>query len=152
MASVSKIPNILTKAVGTVGLGLVLYDSYTAARIHSEAFSRDAKTEWVTRTYFDDITLDHPSVVKRNMKKGIFHYVMDENLSGFFNGILGGFKGATAMLVHNWVPTVLAAGTFVGKGIFSKCSAVGLVGYGLMVLAQEVFGIGKVNGSITKPF
>lgn len=152
MASVSKIPNILVKTVGVAGLGLVGYDSYIAARIHSEAYSKDAKANLITRAYFDDLALDHPSVIKRNLKKGIFHYTMDENITGFFNGIAGGVKGAVSMLVHNWIPATLAAGTFVGKGIFSKCSAVGLVGYGLMVLAQEVFGIGKVNGSITKPF
>lgn len=152
MASVSRIQNILAKTAGTAGLGLVLYDSYVAAKIHSEDFSRDAKADMMTRAYMEDLTLDHPSVVKRNLKKGILHYIMDENITGFFNGIAGGFKGAVAMLVHNWIPAALSLGTFAGKGIFSKCCAIGLVGYGIAVLAQEVFGIGKVNGSINKPF
>lgn len=152
MANVSRIPNILAKTVGVAGLGLVGYDSFIAARINSEAYSKDAKANLMTRAYFDDLTLDHPSVVKRNLKKGILHYIMDENITGFFNGVAGGAKGAVSMLVQNWIPAALSLGTFVGKGIFSKCSAVGLAGYGIMVLAQEVFGIGKVNGSITKPF
>lgn len=152
VSKVSNVSNILTKTVGAVGLGLVGYDSYIAARIKSEAYSRDAKSDMIEKAYFDDITLDHPSVVKRNLKKGIFHYKMDENITGFFNGVSGGVKGAVAMLVHNWIPTLLALGTFVKKGMFSKCCAIGLVGYGIMVLAQEILGIGKVNGSTNKPF
>lgn len=149
---IAKIPNLLTKTIGAIGLGLVGYDSYVAARIQSEDYSKNAKTNWMERSYFDEITLDHPSVVKRNLKKGIFHYTMDENITGFFNGVTGGVKGATAMFLHNWIPTLLALGTFVGKGIFSKGCAAGLVGYGLMVLAQEILGIGKVNGNPSKPF
>jgi len=68
---------------------------------------------------------------------------LDENLSGFFTGIGGYVKGFTSMLVTNIVPAALSVGAILTKGLASKLCGAGLLAYGGIFLAQEIFGIGK---------
>lgn len=139
----TKTLNFITKTVGAGGIGMVLYDTHVAGKIRASAYEKNHKAGSLSETAMEDLKLDSPSVIKSHVKKGIFHYKMDENLSGFFTAISGYFKGAGTMLVGNVIPLTLSVGTFVGKGIFSKLCGAGLLAYGGIFLLQEGFGIGK---------
>jgi len=145
------IGTVLAKTAGVIGLGLVGYDSHIAGKIESRAYEKNHKAENITEHYMDDFKADGPSVVKQHVKKGIFKYYLDENLSGFFTGIYGYARGATSMLIGNIIPTTLALGAVLpigkkgGKHMFNKFCGVGLVAYGAIFLAQEFFGIGKTK-------
>lgn len=139
----AKLLNIATKTVGGVSLAMILYDSHEAAKIRASSYSKNHKAESLSERYMDDLKLESPSTIRGHVKKGLFRYNVDENLSGFFTSISGYFKGLTSMLVRNVVPLALTTGTFVGKGLFSKMCGAGLLAYGGIFLLQEAFGIGK---------
>ena len=126
---------------------MVAYDCHTAAKIEAYAHEKNTKAEEITSRYLDDQKMESPSVVRQKAKEGLFHYFLDENVSGFFTSIAGYAKGFTSMLVSNVIPFALAAGTLMGKKgtkqIFSKFCGVGLLAYGGIFLAQEAFGIAK---------
>lgn len=139
----AKLLNIATKTVGSVSLAMILYDSHQAAKIRAYSYTKDHKAGGLSERYMDDLKLESPSTIRGHVKKGMFRYSLDENLSGFFTSIAGYAKGFNSMLVRNVVPLCLAAGTFMGKGLFSKMCGAGLLAYGGIFLLQEGFGIGK---------
>lgn len=145
------ISNVLAKTAGIIGLGLVAYDSHKVGQHHSITTANNIKANNITNRYLDNVKLDSSSFVENGMQKGIFKYSLDENISTFFTGIGGYFKGFTSMLVSNVIPFGLALGAFLGGGLkgqgiggkISKFSGIGLLAYGAMALAQGIFGIGK---------
>lgn len=140
----ANVGNILAKTAGWAALGLIGYDSHMAGKISAHQTEKNHKAESITERYLDDMKLDSPSMVKQHVKKGLFRYFMDENFTGFFTSIGGYFKGASQMMVGNIIPLALSAGAILGgKGLFSKACGLGLVAYGGVFLAQEIFGIGK---------
>lgn len=143
--------NILTKAVGAAGIGLIAYDSHVAGKIESASYPKERKAAGLVMDHMDYLTMDSPSIVKQKVKKGILDFKTDENISEFFHCIEGYFKGFGNMLVGHVVPLTLATGTVLTKGIISKAFGAGLLAYGGIFLAQEFFGIGKHEG-LSKTF
>lgn len=139
----AKLLNSATKVVGGASIAMIAYDSHEAAKIRASAYAKNHKAEGLAERYMDDLKLESPSTIRGGVKKGLFRYSVDENLTGFFASVAGYFKGLGSMLVRNVVPLTLAAGTFVGKGLFSKMCGAGLIAYGGIFLLQEMFGIGK---------
>lgn len=138
--------NVITKAVGIGGLGLVLYDAHMAGKMKGPAYEKEHKAHQLTEHYLEDTKIDSPSVVKNAMKKRIFQFHVDENFTGFFTTMHGYFKGFSSMLVDHAIPFVLATGALVGgKGLFSKFCGAGLLAYGGIYMLQEGFGIGKAK-------
>jgi len=136
--------NILAKTAGGAALLLVGIDSHMAGKRAASQTEKNHKANGLSERYLDDMKLDSPSVVKQHVKKGLFNYFLDENLSGFFTSIGGYAKGFSKMMVGNVIPLALSAGAiFGGKNWFSKGCGLGLVAYGGIFLAQELFGIGK---------
>lgn len=135
--------NLLAKPLGVIGLGLVGYDCHVSGAIRSSANAQEFKAQSLERNYLDDMSLASPSIVRSRVKQGLFRFNLDENISPFFNGISGYLKGFGSMLVHNLVPLGLAAGALLTKKPVSKYFGIGLLAYGGIFLAQEIFGIGK---------
>jgi len=137
------VTNVLAKTVGVIGLGLAAYDSHRAGEMESRAYTKKLKAGSLTDQFVDDMRLDSPSTIKSGVKRSLFNYNLDENLSGFFTGIGGYVKGFTSMLVTNIVPAALSVGAILTKGLASKLCGAGLLAYGGIFLAQEIFGIGR---------
>lgn len=135
------ISNIVTKAIGIAGLGMVLYDSHYAGGIESKAYQKKCNTNNVTETFMETMSLDRPSIVQAKMKNRYLKFKMDENFTDFFEGIIGYAKGFGSMLVNNVVPFGLALGTVATKGIASKAFGLGLLGYGVVYLLHDVMGL-----------
>lgn len=143
----AKVANVLTKTIGAAGLGLVLYDAHHAGKIEAPMAELKGKSTSLSHHYLEDLKLDTPSTVKNAAKKGIFHYHLDETLTGFFHSTGGYVGGFASMLVNNVVPLALSVGTLVGgKGLFSKACGLGLLAYGGIFIMQEGFGFGKKKG------
>lgn len=142
MVSVS---NVLTKTVGVIGLGLVAVDAHHAGKHEAGVMEKEHKADSLSKRYMEDQKLDSNSIVKAHAKEHIFKYFLDENLSGFFTAISGYAKGFTETVVNNVIPFGLAVGTLLTKKAVSKCFGAGLLAYGGIFLAQEIFGIGKAE-------
>lgn len=145
------ITNVLAKTAGIIGLGLVAYDSHKVGQYQSATHANNVKANGITNRYLDNVKLDSPSFVENGIQKGVFKYSLDERISTFFTGIGGYVKGFSSMMVSNVIPFGLALGAFLGGGLkgngiggkVSKFCGIGLLAYGGIVLAQEVFRIGR---------
>ena len=143
--------NILTKAVGVIGLGLVGYDAHVAGKINAYSSEKNHKADSLSERYLDDLKLDSPSITKARVKEELFKYSTDETMTGFFHNIGGYIRGSIFSVVGNVIPFGLALGAILGGGAagrglggtVSKFCGVGLAAYGSIFLLQEVFGIGK---------
>lgn len=138
-----KTAGILAKGVGAAGLALVVYDSHKAGKLEAPKNEKAMKAENLTEHYMNDMKLESTSHVQSEVKKRIFKFYADENISSFFTSTGGYAKGFGAMLVQNVVPFGLSVGALFTKGIVSRLSGLGLVAYGGIFLLQEAFGIGK---------
>ena len=138
-----KISEVLAKTAGYGSLGLLAYDSHVAGTIEGPRTEKNFKAENLSDQYLNNMKLDSPSIVKSEVKKGIFRFMADETLSSFFTNIGGYVSGFSKMLVSNVIPLGLSIGAVCTKGAVSKGFGIGLAAYGGIFLLQEAFGIGK---------
>lgn len=135
-----KFADVLAKTAGIAGLAYVAYDSHKAAGVEATKVRKDMKSDLIADHYLSDMKLDSPSVVKSNIKKRITEFALDENISSPFTAAGGYIKGFSSMLVNNVVPLGLSVGALIApKGILSRLFGVGLLAYGGLFLAQEIF-------------
>ncbi len=141
----SNFTKYLAKGAGVAALGIVAYDAHIVGKLQSDVYSksRDAKAGI---KYFDNTQyLTSPSVTTANLKKGVFKWEIDNNLRTFVNSAIGYFKGFGSMLIDSVIPFGLGIGALLGKGKWSKGSAIGLGIYGLVKLFKDVLGLGQYN-------
>lgn len=138
--------NILTKATGAAGLGLVLYDAHNAGKIKGSMEEKNHKAHQLTGKYMEEMTIDKPSLLKQEAKHHVFNFFVHENMSEPYTVGKGYLRGFAGMLTHHVLPFGLALGALLGgKGPFSKFCGAGLVVYGAMFLVEELFGLGKAE-------
>lgn len=146
MLETKNISNYLTRGVGVTGLGLIGYESHSLGKHEAQVHAKNVKAESLAENFLEDQKLENPSAVKNALKKHIFNFNLDENLSGFFNSLVGYAKGFSHMVVSNVVPLGLSLGTVLApKGLISKTFGAGLLAYGSIFFLQEAFGIGKTH-------
>lgn len=139
--------NVLTKTTGAVGLGLVLYDSHNAGKIKASMEEKHHKSDQLKERYMEDMKLDKPSIIKQDAKGRVFRFFVHENMSEPYAVSKGYGKGFLDMLGQHVVPFGLSLGAllFSRNGFMSKFCGAGLVAYGALFLAEEMFGVGKAE-------
>lgn len=140
------IPNVLTKAAGTVGLGLILYDSHVAGKYEAASHSKNVTAGQLADGFEMTETLDSPSIVKSKLKNEVFKFHLDENISEFFTKTAGYASGIGSMMMHHVIPLGLSLGTVLTKGNTSRVFGAGLLAYGGIFFIQNVLGFGKHGG------
>lgn len=136
---------ILAKAAGAAGLGLVLYDAHTAGSIEAPRTERNVKENTLQDHFLRNMSQEGPSIVGSEMKKKVFNFYLDENISSPFTSTTGYVKGFSSMLVQNAVPLGLSAAALMTRGFLSKAFGVGLLAYGGMFLFREFLGGEKTH-------
>ena len=140
----TSLTTLLIKAGGIVGVGAVLVDAHSSARVHGDMSEKRGKTDSLTASYLNNQRADSPSVIKDGLKKRMFRFEADENVSGIFSQIKGYVSGFASMVVDDIIPLGLSLGAVVcPKGLASKGFGIGLLAYGGLFVAQEFFGFGK---------
>lgn len=138
--------NFLTKATGAVGLGLVLYDAHNAGKIKASMEEKHHKTEQLTGRYLEEMKMDKPSLLKQEAKHHVFNFFVHENMSEPYNTTKGYGRGFLGMLTQHLLPLGLSLVALLGgKGVVSKFCGAGLLAYGALFLAEEIFGFGKAE-------
>lgn len=137
--------NVLTKVTGAAGLGLVLYDAHNAGKIKASMEEKHHKTEQLKDRYMEEMKLDKPSVLKDEAKHHVFNFFLHENMSEPYNMTKGYGKGFLDMLTQHLLPFGLSVVALATKGFVSKFCGAGLLAYGALFLAEEMFGFGKVE-------
>ncbi len=141
----SNFTKYIAKGAGIAALGIVAYDAHIVGKLQSDVYSKSRDANAGIRAFDNTQYLTSPSVTTSNLKKTVFRWEVDNNLRTFVNSALGYFKGFGSMLVDSVVPFGLGLGALLGKGKWSKGSAIGLGIYGVVKLFKDVFGFGQYN-------
>ena len=139
------VATLAINAAGLAGIGAVLWDAHSHAKVKGAMTERNEKTDSLTKSYMNQFKSDSSSFVKDAAKKRLFALEADENVSGFFTNLKGYVGGFTSMLIDDVVPLGLSLGALISKGTVSKGFGIGLLAYGGVFIAQEFFGIGKAR-------
>ena len=88
-------------------------------------------------------TMDNESYVGNAMQKKVADLRMNNPLFSAFGSAKGFVNGFLSTLGSNIIP-VACAGLAIGtKGFFSKVGAIGVAGYGALMVLRDGFGMGK---------
>lgn len=136
--------NILTKAVGIAGAGLVLYDTHKAGVMLSQQEIKNGIAGRLPDAYITSRRQDSLSTVTSNLKDRVFNERVNFALPDRMNAVSGYVKGAFNQLSTDIVPAVLATGALV-KNKFSKFFAAGLGVYGAYYLLGNIFNVGRIK-------
>ena len=147
------VSGVIAKGIGAVGLGLVLYDAHTLGKIESASNQKRSAANMIAGPFANTMMQDSASILESRAKKGFSNFMMEENMSTFFTGIGGYFKGVGSMLVSHIVPLGLSIGALATprNSLASKVFGFGLLAYGGMFMLHDVMGIGKPN-ELKTPF
>ena len=135
----------LAKGAGAAALGIVAYDSHIVGKLQADVYSKSRDANAGMRAFDNTQYLTSPSVTTSSLKKSVFKWEIDNNLRTFVNSAIGYFKGFGTMLVDSVVPFGLGLGALLGKGGWSKGSAIGLGIYAVVKLFKDVLGFGQYN-------
>ncbi len=149
MSIIGKVGNnivkYLPKAVGIGALGVIAYDSHIVGKLQADVYAKSKDAEACMETFSNTQYLSTPSVTMSKLKDGVHQFELDSNWRHFANSAVGYFKGFGSMVVDNVVPFGLGLGALLGKGKWSKASAVGLACYGVVSFLKDVMGFGHYN-------
>ncbi len=135
----------IAKGVGAGALGLVAYDSHVIGKLQSDVYAKSGDADACMNAYSNTQYLTSPSMTTSKVKNALFNWEVESNVRHFVNSAIGYFAGFGSMLVDNVVPFGLGLGALLGKGKFSKGSAIGLGIYSVVKIIKDGFGFGHYN-------
>ena len=139
--------NTLTKitcrTIGTVGIGLALYNSTRICNQFARNKAIVAQEKYLSKAYFDSRTIDSVNFNKNNIRKKTFDLRTKNPLPALWGKITGGVNGFLYGLGDNLPLIASGALAILGKNIAAKIGAAG-VGLGTCyIILREGFGLGK---------
>ncbi len=141
----SNLTKYIAKGVGVAALGVVAYDAHVVGKLQSDVYSKTGDANACMEAFSNTQYLSSPSVTTSKLKRGVFNWEVENNLRHFINSGIGYFKGFGSMLVSSVVPFGLGLGALLGKGKWSKGSAIGLGIYAGIKFFKDVIGFGHYN-------
>ncbi len=141
----SNIPKYIYKGAGVAALGIIGYDAHVLGKLQSDVYSKTGDADACMAAFNNSQYLTSPSITMSNLKKGVFNWEVDSNIRHFVNSGIGYFKGFGSMLVDSVIPLGLGLGALLGKGKWSKFSAIGLGAFGVVKIFKDVLGFGHYN-------
>ena len=136
--------NLLTKAIGIAGAGIVLQDGHIAGHMMSQHDIQHAIGARLPEAYIASRRQETLSTVTSKLKDRIFAERVNFALPDRVNAVLGYVKGAFNQLSSDIVPALLATGALV-KNKFSKVFAAGLGLYSIYYILGNIFDIGRIK-------
>ena len=137
------VSNIVCKTVGIAGMSAVAYDAYSVAKKNSARVSQMETADHFEKVVMSTRTMDNESYVGNAMQKKVADLRMNNPLFSAFGSAKGFVNGFLGTLGSNIIP-VACAGLAIGtKGFFSKVGAIGVAGYGALMVLRDGFGMGK---------
>ncbi len=137
------VANIACKTAGIAGMSAIVYDAYAHAKHHSAVDAEELSADVFENAIAATRTNADASHVTGVMQKKLTNLRMHNPIIPVIGKIKGFVSGFFGSLADNIVPTVLSAIALGGRGFMQKAGAIGLVGYTLLKVAKEGFGLGK---------
>ena len=136
---------IACRSLGTVGMGIALYDASRVAGQFAKNQAQKTQANYLEKTYFDSRTTDDISFVQNNVRNKVFDLHTRNPIPAIWGKIKGGFNGFMYG-IGNMLPMVLSAAlALTGKNFLAK---LGCVGIGLCAsynILRNGLGVGKRN-------
>ncbi len=136
--------NLLTKAIGLTGAGVILYDMHNAGKMLSQHEIKNGIGSRLPDAYISSRRQETFSTVTSKIKDRVFAEHVNFALPDRINAVTGYLKGAFNQLSSDIVPAILATGALI-KNKFSGAFAAGLGIYSIYYLLGNVFNIGRIN-------
>lgn len=129
--------------MGTVGMGIALYDASRVAKQFSRNGAQNEQAKYLEKVYFNSRNIDTVSYNSNNIRKKTFELRTNNPLPSLWGKFKGGIEGATYSLGNNLFTVACSALALLSKGALAKIGAVG-VGLGICYnIARNGFGLGK---------
>ena len=137
------ITKIACRTIGTVGMGIALYDASRVASQFSKNGAQKQQAKYLEKAYFDSRNIDNVSYVSNDLRAKTFDLRTKNPLPGLWGRVKGAFEGAIYSLGTS-LPTVACASlALLSKGFLAKAGAIG-VGISICYnIARNGFGLGK---------
>ena len=129
--------------MGTVGMGIALYDASRVASQFSRNGAQNTQARYLENAYFNSRGIDDVSYSANNIRQKTFDLRTKNPLPALWGRVKGYCEGATHSLGSNLPIVACSALALVSKGILAKIGAAG-VGLALCFnIARNGFGLRK---------
>ena len=136
---------IACRTIGTVGLGLALYDASRVASRISRNTSELTQANYLEKSYFNSRTIDNDSYVSNSLREKAFDLNSKNPIPSLWGRVKGYVNGGVNSLGNNLVLVSCSSLALLGKGWGAKLGSVGVA----LTLAYDFlrngFGLGKNN-------
>jgi len=137
------ITKIACRAMGTVGMGIALYDASRVASQFSKNGAQNQQAKYLEKAYFNTRGIDNVSYNSNNIRQKTFDLRSKNPIPSFWGRIKGGTEGALYSLGTNLFTVACSSLAILSKGVLAKVGAIG-VGLGICYnIARNGFGLGK---------
>lgn len=131
--------------MGTVGMGIALYDASRVAAQFSRNGAHNQQAKYLEKAYFETRGIDNVSYNSNNIRQKTFDLRAKNPIPSLWGRIKGGAEGAIYSLGTNLFTVACSALAILSKGTLAKIGAIG-VGLGICYsIARNGFGLGKQN-------
>ena len=137
------ITKIACRTMGTVGMGIALYDASRVASQFSRNGAQNEQAKYLQKAYYNSRTTDNVSYTANNIREKTFDMKTKNPLPTIWGRIKGGTQGALYSLGNSLLTVTCASLALLSKGALAKVGAIG-VGLGVCYnIARNGFGLGK---------
>ena len=136
---------IACRTVGTVGMGVALFDACRLGKHYSKAIEEDTQAAHLEKVFYSSRTLDTVSYTKNGIREKSF----DLRTKNPIFSIYGKVKGAVGGFLYgigNFLPAIILSSlALICKNWGAKLGALGVIAGICYNFAHEGFGLGKQN-------
>lgn len=137
------ITKIACRTMGTVGMGIALYDASRVASQFSRNGAQNTQARYLENAYFNSRNIDDVSYNSNNIRKKTFDLRTKNPLPSLWGRIKGYCEGATYSLGSSLPIVACSSLALLSKGLLARIGAIG-IGLSLCYnVARNGFGLGK---------
>jgi len=139
------IAKVACRTIGTVGMGVALFDATQLGRHYSKAIEEDTQAKHLEKVFYSSRTLDTVSYTKNGIREKSF----DLRTKNPIFSIYGKIKGAVGGFLYgigNYLPAIICSSlALICKNWAAKLGALGVLLGICYNFAHEGFGLGKTH-------
>lgn len=134
---------IACRTLGTVGMGIALYDAVNVANQFSKNGAQKESAKYWEKAYFDSRTCDTVSYTDRIVQDKVFDYRTRNPLPALWGRIKGGVEGTLYSLGNSLFLVGSSAVALTTKNLPAKIGATGVALASLYKVLRSGYGMGK---------
>lgn len=134
---------IVCRTLGTVGMGVALYDAVNVANQFSKNGAQKEQAKYLEKAYFDSRTIDTVSYSNKIIQDKVFDYRTRNPLPALWGRLKGGVEGTLYSLGNSLFLVGSSALALTAKNVFAKIGATGVALTACYNVLRSGYGMGK---------